>query len=233
MERNTQDTVKQLIFSEVLKKQYTLAGEAPICNGMCFQDFGYTTSTPASRAVLDSTYVAPKDSDAATKGLFDKIAAIHKLIPDNSVSITNTPEQWKQYRKVVNKETLSSELGLHFGRYRVGSKLDIISHCHSARVTVTLAHAVQLKRWSRGLLVMLEKTLGVTLVTKLRAILLMEGDFNATSKIVYGVRTMSNAQGHHLMPEEIFSKKNQMADNETLCKTLFMILPNKHKYQRL
>ncbi len=52
---------------------------------------------------------------------------------------------------------------------------------------------------------MLEKTLGVTLVIKLRSILLMEGDFNATNKIVYEVQMMSNAQGHHLMPEEIFS----------------------------
>jgi hypothetical protein len=33
---------------------------------------------------------------------------------------------------------------------------------------------------------MLKKTLGVTLVTKLRAILLMEVDFNATNKIIYG-----------------------------------------------
>jgi hypothetical protein len=33
---------------------------------------------------------------------------------------------------------------------------------------------------------MLEKTLGVTLVTKLQAILLMEADFNATNKIIYG-----------------------------------------------
>ncbi len=55
MERNTQNTVKQLIFSEVHKKQYTLAGEAPICNGTLFQEFGYTASTPASRAVLDGT----------------------------------------------------------------------------------------------------------------------------------------------------------------------------------
>jgi hypothetical protein len=68
---------------------------------------------------------------------------------------------------------------------------------------------------------MLEKTLGVTLVTKLRAILLMEANFNATNKIVYGMRMMSNAQGHHLVPEEIFSKKNRMADDGTLCKTLF------------
>jgi hypothetical protein len=122
---------------------------------------------------------------------------------------------------VVNKETLSSESGLHFGHYIVGSKSDIISHYHAAQVTVTLAHGVQLERWPRGLSVMLEKTLGVTLVMKLCAILLMEGNFNATNKIVYGVRMMSNAWGHHLMPEEIFGKKNRMAEDRMLCKTLF------------
>jgi hypothetical protein len=68
---------------------------------------------------------------------------------------------------------------------------------------------------------MLEKTLGVMLVTKLRSILLMEGDFNATNKIVYGVRMLQNARKHNQMPEEIFSKKNRMADDGTLCKTLF------------
>jgi hypothetical protein len=113
------------------------------------------------------------------------------------------------------------ESGLHFGHYIVGSKLDIISHYHAARVTVTLAHVVQLERWLCGLSVMLEKTLGVTLVTKLRTILLMEGDINATNKIVYGVRMMRNARGYNLTPEEIFSKKNQMANDGTLCKTLF------------
>jgi hypothetical protein len=221
MERNTQDTVEQSIFSKVHEKQYTLAGEDSICNGTLFQDFQCTASTPASRAVLNSTYTAPKDSDAATKELFAKIAAICKLIPEKSVSITIMPEQWKQYLKVVNEETSLSESGLHFGHYIVGSKLDIISHYHAARVMVILAHAVQLEQWSRGLSVMLEKTLGVTLVKKLRAILLMEGAFNATNKTIYGVRIMSNAQRHHLMPEEIFSEKNQMADNGTLCKTLF------------
>jgi hypothetical protein len=68
---------------------------------------------------------------------------------------------------------------------------------------------------------MLEKTLGVTLVSKLRAILLMEADFNASNKILYRVRMMQNAREHHLMPEEIYSKKNRMADDETLTKTLF------------
>jgi hypothetical protein len=40
---------------------------------------------------------------------------------------------------------------------------------------------------------MLEKTLGVTPVTKLRAILLMEGNFNATNKIVHGKQMLGNA----------------------------------------
>jgi hypothetical protein len=105
----------------------------------------------------------------------------------------------------VNKETSSSESGIHFGHNIVGCKLDIIAHYHAAQVLVILAHAIQLKRWSRGLSAMLEKTLGNTLVTKLRAILLMEADFNATNKIVYGNRMLYNAREYKLMPEEIFS----------------------------
>jgi hypothetical protein len=68
---------------------------------------------------------------------------------------------------------------------------------------------------------MLENMLRVMLVTKLCTILLMEGDFNATNKMVYGMGMLKNIRDHNLMPEEIFSKKNQMADNGTLCKTLF------------
>jgi hypothetical protein len=48
-------------------------------------------------AILNGTYAAPKDSDAATKELFAKIAAICKLIPEKLVSITIMLEQWKQY----------------------------------------------------------------------------------------------------------------------------------------
>ncbi len=182
---------------------------------------GYTANTPASKAVLDRTYEAPANSDVATNELFAEIAAICRLVPANSISIVITPEQWKQYWEVVNKETLSSKSGINFGHYIMGSKSCIISHYHAAQVLVTLAHAIQFERWSRGLSVMLEKTLGVTLVTKLHAMLLMEGDFNAANKMVYGVRMLNSARDHNLMPEEIFSKRNRMADDSMLCKTLF------------
>jgi hypothetical protein len=49
----------------------------------------------------------------------------------------------------------------------------------------------------------------------------MEADFNATNKIVYGNRLMKNVRKHNQMPDKIFSKKNRMADDGTLCKILF------------
>jgi hypothetical protein len=172
-------------------------------------------------AVLDGTYLPLLDLDTATKELFNKIAAIQKIVPKDSVSFVITPAQWKWYWAIANEETSSSESGLHFGHHIVGCKSNIIAHYHAAWVTVILADAIQLKRWSRELLVMLEKMLGVTLVTKLRAILLMEEDFNASNKIIYGARMMEQAKEYNLMPDEIYSKKNWMADNGTLTKTLF------------
>ncbi len=159
-----------------------MAGEAPICNGKLFEELGYTAITPAARAILDGTYIAPEGSDQVTLDLFVEVANICWQVPQNSVSICITPQQWKWYWKAVNEETLSSESGLHFGHYIVGSTLDLITHYHTTQVSVVIAHTIQLERWSHGLSVMLEKTLGVTLATKLRTILLMEADFNATNK---------------------------------------------------
>jgi hypothetical protein len=221
MEYCTRDMVEHTIFSEVHKKWYTLAGEAPICNGALLKDFGYMATIPASHAVLDGTYVPPPGLDAATANLFREVAEILKLVPANSASFVITPEQWKQYWQVVNEETSSSASGIPFGHYIIGCNSEMISHYHAARVTVTLAHVIQLERWSQGLSVMLEKTLGITIVTKLRAILLMEGDFNTMNKIVYGVRMLNNTRKHAFMPEDFFRKRNCMVVDGTLCKTMF------------
>jgi hypothetical protein len=66
LDHSTQERVKQIIFSKIHNKQYTMAGETPIYNGEWFNKFGYTSNTPALRAVLDGLYLAPQDSDKAT-----------------------------------------------------------------------------------------------------------------------------------------------------------------------
>ncbi len=70
--------MKNTIFSEIHEKRYTLAGEAPICKGELFNQFGYTANTPASKAVLNGMYQAPVGTDTATSDLFAEIAAIWK-----------------------------------------------------------------------------------------------------------------------------------------------------------
>jgi hypothetical protein len=67
---------------------------------------------------------------------------------------------------------------------------------------------------------MLEKMFGCALITKLQSILLMEADFNATNKIIYGQRMLQTARKYKLMPGEVFSKRNCLADDGTLIKVL-------------
>lgn len=67
---------------------------------------------------------------------------------------------------------------------------------------------------------MLQKIFGCSLVSKLRAILLMEANFNCANKIVFGVRMMENARKYKLMPSKIYSERGQTADDGTLAKVL-------------
>ena len=51
--------------------------------------------------------------------------------------------------------------------------------------------------------------------------MLMEADFNFANKTIYSGRMLDNVIKYNLMPEEIFSERNRMADDRTLAKVLF------------
>ena len=68
---------------------------------------------------------------------------------------------------------------------------------------------------------MLENMFGCSLFTKLCSILMMEADFNFAKETIYGGRMLDNVRKYNLMPEEIFSERNRMADDGTLAKVLF------------
>ncbi len=70
-------------------------------------------------------------------------------------------------------------------------------------------------------MLMLKKMFGVCLVSKLRAILFMEADFNTMNKELYGVHMLEEARKYKLILEEIFSKKNCTADDGGRARTLF------------
>ena len=81
-------------------------------------------------------------------------------------------------------------------------------------------HGLVMERRACGLSIMLEKIFGCFLVSKLRAILLLEADSNCAYKIIFSVRMMENAWHHNLVRTEIYSERGQTADNGTLAKIL-------------
>ena len=221
VEHTNQADIEEAIWSNIHRRRFFLAEEAPICQGQLRGEFGYSANTAASRAVLEGTYEAD-NVDQATQEIFDACARIRENVPANSVSDRITGEDWsRHWSSGVREETSSSESGIHFGHIIASAGSQLLSHTYATQCSIVLRRGIHLERWSRGLSVMLEKLRGCTLISKLRSILLMEADFNAANKMIYGVRMMNNVRAHNLMPDEIFSERNRTADDGTLSKVLF------------
>ncbi len=109
----------------------------------------------------------------------------------------------------------------HFSHYKAGLHSACISHLQLLFASIIIKRGIVLEWWSQGLFVMLEKIFGCALITKLQSILLMEANFNATNKTIYGIRMMANVWKYALMPEEVYSKRNCLVDDRTLSKVLF------------
>jgi hypothetical protein len=132
-----------------------------------------------------------------------------------------TREGWENHWSKATEETSSSVSGRHFSHYKAGLRSAYISHRQALFASLSIKRGIVLERWSQGLSVMLEKIFRCALITKLWLILLMEANFNATNKTVYGIRMLADVQKYKLMPEEVYSKRNRLADDGTLTKILF------------
>ncbi len=182
---------------------------------------GYNSVMPTAKAILKGTYHYPSEFDEATKEILQECALIHLCVPKNSVSITITSGDWSNHWCPAWEETSSSISSQHFGHYKASLLLQYVSYLQALQATLVVNREVVLERWLNGLSVMLEKIFGCLLITKLQSILLMEADFNATNKAVCGVCMLANMRKYKLMPEELYSKSNHLADDGTLSKVLF------------
>lgn len=93
-EATTQREVEDSIWNEIHGKRFYLAEQAPICQGRLRGDFGYMANTKATREVLAGTYVCPEGTDSGTIDLFQEIAWLRSIIPENSVSTVMRRSGW-------------------------------------------------------------------------------------------------------------------------------------------
>ena len=158
--------------------------------------------------------------DETTKEICEEVSRIRQMIPTDLASLLVIKDTWQKKWSKLKEDTSSSYSGLHFGHYISGAESDLISKFHAMKTSIALKEDIAMSCWSNGLSVMPEKMFIVRLVSKLRAILLMEADFNAANKIVYGNQMLENTRKYSLMPEYIFSERNMMADDGGLAKII-------------
>ena len=99
--------------------------------------------------------------------------------PSNGdIIIVITKEEFRLFWKQVREGTKSSMSGIHYGHYKAAAHSEKASRFLSKKITLISRTGCPPKRCSYRLTGMLEKIVGLALVNKLQAILLMEMDFN-------------------------------------------------------
>ena len=215
------EALHRAIWDNIHKKRFVLAEDAPLCQRPLRGMFGYCAVSITAQSILSGKYNYPDNFDQATREILEECARIRLTIPIDAVSTVISPTQWASHWRKAKETTSSSISGRHFGHYKAGTKSPYICYLQALLATLIAKQGIVLDRWAQGLSVMLEKIFGCSLITKLRSILLMEGDFNASNKLVFGIGMLEQARKYKMMPEEVFSERNRLAEDGTLSKNLF------------
>ena len=120
----------------------------------------------------------------------------------------------------VKEGTASSYSGIHYGHYKAAAHSEQLLHLLSQKITLIARTGCPPDRWMYGLIIIIEKIAGLALLNKLRAILLMESDFNFHKKLILVKRMVDTARSKGLIPAEQYAIKEITANDGTFEKLL-------------
>ncbi len=133
------------------------------------------------------------------------------------VSTTDFQSYWQQ----ANENIQSSESGCHFGHYKAASFDRYLLAMHPANLTLAASTGVPLAHWGNGLMVLLKKVFGNIYIDKMRAICLLEANYNWLNKFVFAKQMMDKAFQGYIIPAEQFAKRGSQATEGVLTSGLF------------
>jgi hypothetical protein len=142
----------------------------------------------------------PAEKDDYTRDFLQTIQASAPLDPQLQLSCEITMEDYQHYWEKPKERTSSLISGLHYGHYKAAGTDDTLRKIHALMTELVVTGASPFARSEMGLSCMLEKTAGVIVVEKLRAILLMEADFNFFNGLMFAGRMMHQAKLHESIP---------------------------------
>jgi hypothetical protein len=182
-------------------------------NEVLLSDVGIAGNGPAMLQVLQGTYDFPPGTDEYTK-LFitEAVALYHDLGGEDGVADFVTGSDFQQFWRTAKEKTKSLKSGKHFGHYKAGSFDNTISQLHATSLNAIRETGKAPARWKCSVTVLLEKVMGVRRVDKLRAICLLEADFNWLNKLIFAHRLERHCRTNNIVPPEQFAKSKSSCE---------------------
>ena len=198
----------------VTEQRFALAESAPAFRSSLRQSVGFTADSQFALDIMNGTEEIPPDVDATTYMLLTEMRRLWQSTSEFRSNVFEIlPDDFRFYWRRARERTSSSFANIHFGHWKSASYSKALTEFFARKLTVIGKHGKPPTRWSSGLQVMLEKVAGVALVNKLRAILLMEGDFNFFNKWVFGHRAMNELYRLSYIPEDQYSQRGSTAED--------------------
>eukprot|EP00956_Cyclotella_meneghiniana_P034366 scaffold104037_cov45-Cyclotella_meneghiniana.AAC.3 len=204
-----------------LTDRFQLARDAPICNGALFDEFGYLGDTTSTKAILEGTYEFPPEMDEHTRLLCEEAHRIFSLKSTEEISNYVSSDDFQYFWQHADEFIQSSYSHIHFGHYKAIAHDRYLSALEASKLSLAATTGIPMDRWGSALTVLLEKEFGNIYLEKMRAICLLEADFNWLNKLIFAKRMMDQAYDNGLVPVEQFARRGVQASHGVLCKVLF------------
>ena len=171
--------------------------------------------------VLDGTYEYPKGMDHHTKLLLYEAHFIFSQMSEEEIIDFVTTQDFQEYWQNADENIQSSESGIQFGHNKATIFDRYLSSLPVAKLTLAVRTGTPLAWWGNGLIVLLEKVFGNIFINKMRAICLLEADYNWLNKLVFATRMMDKAYDKGIVPAEQFARRGVQAAEGVLVPGLF------------
>ena len=208
----------------VTERRFDLARSAPVMTSSLTPMVGFCADTPFAHQLVQGVVDIPQDVDNVTTRMIEEIQVLWDQLREKHQAPEITKFDFKQYWTRQKEATSSSLSGVNFSHMKVSMRSEMISQFLCEQLTLIGQTGIPPNRWSKGLQVMLEKVEGNTMVEKLRAILLMEGDYNFFNKLLVGFKAMNTLYKMDFIPEDQYSQRSSTAEDARLDNRLTMDL---------
>ena len=189
-------------------KRFNLTLTTPLMSRHSVNKFGYLAETADAHKLLNGQHTHDPNLDEFTNKF---LSFISRHSSGDRLSGEVTRDQFVYCWRSAREKTSSSISGRHFGHYKAASRSTHLSELHASFLHVASLSGICLQRWAKGLTVMIEKIDGNIRVDKLRALLLMEADFNSLNKLIFSSRMVKGMESTKRIPEELFGSRKLLS----------------------